>query len=357
MLSSLRKYLLWIGFILLINSCIEPIDLDIDRQGRQLVVYGHIDDGSGPFFVQLQRTTEIPFQFQPETGARITLIDDLGREGRFFSSNDEGIYFYNEFTMPIEPGRTYTLKIRTAGREFYESTPETIPTFEAQSQVSATFDQIEVNTGSFDAVIIKNVMQVSATTILENPNARYYLRYLPSQTYRFDPTDFPDPFNMVPPPCFVVRPIEPERLPLYSSSGFEGLQIPSVFLGQQEIDNAFVTKNVISVETHAISREAYEYWRKVRILLNNTGSIFDTPPAAIQGNIFNVDDPEEEVLGLFEASNVHVSRIEKWRSDFPYSVPDNPCIYDPEKSSAEYPNFCIDCRILEGSGFRRPLYY
>ncbi|MEJ2004731.1 MAG: DUF4249 family protein, partial [Cyclobacteriaceae bacterium] len=121
---------------LLLNCCIEPIELDIDRQGRQLVVYGHIDDGSGPFYVQLQRTTQIPFQFQPETGARLTLHDDLGHEGRFFSSNDEGIYYYNEFTMPVEAGRTYVLRIRTAGREFYESEPQTIPSFEAQSQVN-----------------------------------------------------------------------------------------------------------------------------------------------------------------------------------------------------------------------------
>ncbi|MEJ2005921.1 MAG: DUF4249 family protein, partial [Cyclobacteriaceae bacterium] len=146
-------------------------------------------------------------------------------------------------------------------------------------------------------------------------------------------------------------------LPLYSSLGFNGLKTPSIFLGQKEIDFAFLNKNIISVETHTISESAYEYWRKVQVLLNNTGSIFDIPPAAIPGNVFNSDDPGEVVLGFFEASNIHVSRIEKWRSDFPYSVPESMCDYDPEKSSEEYPNYCIDCRILEGSGYRRPPYY
>ncbi len=336
-------------------SCVEPIDLDIDREGGQLVVYGHIDDGSGPFFVQLQRTTAIPNRFQAETGARLTLHDDLGREGRFRTANEEGIYFYNAFTMPIEAGRTYTLRIRTAGMDFYESEPETIPTFEAQSQVEVNFDRIEVNTGSFDAIVTKDIMQIRATTILENPNARYFIRYFPTQTYRLDPTNFPDPFNSRPAPCFVTRPVEPENLPLYTSSGFEGLRIPSIFLGQQEIDYAFRTRNIISVETHTISEAAYRYWRKVSILLNSTGSIFDTPPAAIRGNIYNTGNPEEDVLGFFEASNIYVSRVEKWRGDFPYPVPEDPCAFDPNRS--DYPNYCIDCLILEGSSFMRPPYY
>jgi hypothetical protein len=355
MWTRLKNHIILLLSFVIINSCIEPIDLDIDRQGRQLVVFGHIDDGSGPFFVQLQRTTAIPFQFQPETGARITLHDDLGNEGRFFSSNDEGKYFYNEFTMPIESGRSYFIRIRTAGREFYESEPEYITPFEAQSQVEVEFDRVAVNTGSFDAVVNKNMMLISASTILENPNTDYYLRYYPTQTFRFDPTNFPDNFNTVPPPCYVIRPVQPERLTLYSSRESQGLEVPSIFLGRQEIDYAFITRNIISVETHAMTPEAYEYWRKVGILLNNTGSIFDTPPAAIQGNIFKVDDPEEEVLGYFEATNVHFSRVEKWRSAFPYPVPEDPCVYSPSREN--YPRECLDCRTLEGSGYRRPSYY
>ena len=339
------------------GSCIEPIDLDIDREGLQLVVYGHIDDGSGPFFVQLQRTTAVPSRYQPETGARLTLHDDRGNEGRFFSSNDEGQYYYNEFTMPIEAGRSYFVRIRTASGKVYESEPELIPLHEAQSQAEVNFTRVEENTGSFDAVISRNVMQVSASTFLEDPNARYFIRYEVTQTFRFDGTDFPDNFNSIPPPCYVIRPVEPERLVTISSSEIQGLQVPSIFLGQNEIDYAWITRNIITVETHSMTPEAYEYWRKLRILLNNSGSIFDTPPAAVRGNVFNVNDPEEEVLGFFEATNKHVNRVERWRGEFPYPVPQDPCQYDPSKPREEYSRDCIDCRNLENSSFRKPPYY
>ena len=339
------------------GGCIDPIDLDIDREGRQLVVYSHIDDGSGPYFVQLSRTTQIPFNYQPETGARITLHDDLGNEGRFYSSNDEGIYYYNEFSMQIVAGRCYTLRIRSASGNFYESEPECIPVYDAHSEVQVEFKHIEENTGSFDALITINVMEVSAQTTLEDPTKQYYIRYSPIQTFRFDPTNFPDPFNSIPPECYVERRIDPERLVLFSSVGFSGTRVPPIFLAQQQIDFAFITRNIISVETHLLTPRAYEYWRQISILLNNTGSIFDIPPAAVKGNIFNIDDPEEQVLGYFEATNVSVARTMRWRGDFPYTVPDDPCLFDPTRPYEDYPRECIDCRRLDGSGYRRPTYY
>ncbi len=356
MSRNVRRYYLGI-LILILTGCIEPIEFDIDREGRQLVVYGHIDDGGGAMFVQLSRTTAVPNRFQAETGARITLHDDLGNEGRFYSANDEGIYYYNNFSMQIVPGRSYFLRIRSASGAFYESVPERIPLHQAQSEIYVTFDRIELNTGTFNAVITKNVMQVSAETFLEDPSKQYYIRYTPIQTFRFDPTNFPDPFNSIPPGCYVNRRIEPERLVLFNSNGFQGNSVPRQLIGQNEIDYAFITKNVITLETHSLTPQAYDYWRKIRILLNNTGSIFDTPPAAVKGNIFNVDDPDEQVLGYFEATNKSISRATAWRGDFPYPVPDDPCIYIPGQEREKYLPECLNCRILEGSSFNQPVFY
>ncbi|MCA6075239.1 DUF4249 domain-containing protein [Fulvivirga sedimenti] len=353
--NAKRYFYLIVVFIL--AGCVEPIEFDIDREGRQLVVYGHIDDGSDRMFVQLSRTTAVPNRFQPEPGARVTLHDNLGNEGRFFSANDEGIYYYSEFTMQIVPGRSYVLRIRTAGGDFYESVPEEIPLHQAQSDIYVNFARIEVNTGSFNAVITKDVMQVSAETFLEDPSKQYYVRYTPIQTFRFDPTNFPDIFNTIPPACFVNRRIQPENLVLFNSNGFQGTAVPRQFIAQNEIDYAFIAKNVITLETHSMTPQAYDYWRKIRILLNNNGSIFDTPPAAVKGNIFNINDPDEQVLGYFEATNKSISRVTAWRGDFPYPVPDDPCIYIPGQDEEKYLRECIDCRILEGSTFNQPSFY
>ncbi len=343
--------------ILIFGGCVDPIDLDIEREGFQLVVFGHIDTSTGPFYVQLQRTSELPFRYIPENGARITLHDDLGNEGRFFNAQGDGIYRYNTFSMQLSAGRSYFVRIRTVSGELYESVPEQIPLNRATSEVSVNFETIEINTGSAASVISSNVVQVSAATTFENPAAQYFIRYTPIQTFRFDVTNFPDPFNSVPPPCFVNRRMDPERLPLFNSGDFGSPQIPFILVGQNVYDYAWITKNVISVETHSISREAYEYWRKIRILLNNNGSVFDTPPAAVQGNIFNVNNPDEQVLGYFEASNVHVARTTKWFVETPWRRPDDPCKYEPNKDRETYPRECLNCTILPGAQFQEPIFY
>ena len=356
MLNRLLHIALLSLFILL-GSCVDPIDFEIDRNGFQLVVSGHIDTGDGPFYVQLQRTSELPFRYNPVPGARITLHDNLGNQGQFFSNVDDGIYLYNDLSMQIQAGRSYFIRIRLASGEVYESVPELLPFHRAVSDLTVEFDQIEINTGSQSAVITQNIMRVSTSTILEDPTATYYIRYSPLQTFRFDGTDFPDPFSSIPPPCYVNRRIEPERLELFTSTGLNSLSIPQVFLGYSEFDYAWITKNIVTVETHSITREAHEYWRRIRILLNNSGSIFDTPPAAVGGNIFNVENPDEEVLGYFEASNLHVVRMTKSFLDSPWGPPEDECLYIPGKPNNEYPRRCLDCSIIPGAQRARPSYY
>ena len=352
-----RIGLLILSALLLLTSCIDPFDFDVDREGRQLVVYGHIDDGEKEFYVQLSRTTELPQVFQPFDGARITLHDDLGNEGKFYSGNDEGKYYYNRNSMPISAGRSYFIRIRTADSKIYESIPQKIPVQEVSTEVLVSYDQIQVNSGSFNAVVPKNVMQVSASTTLPNSLSPIYIRYQTIQLFAFFPTDFPDFFNSIPPPCYVNRIVDPSNISIVSTQNIAGNEVPAIFLGQNEIDYAFLAKNIISVETHVISRDAYEYWNKVRTILNNSGSIFDIPAASIKGNVFNTKDPDEEVLGLFEVSKYHVSRVLTWREDFPYRVPDDPCLYDPARPFDDYPRECIRCVELDGSGYQRPDYY
>ena len=50
------------------------------------------------------------------------------------------------------------------------------------------------------------------------------------------------------------------------------------------------------------TREAYQFWKRYQDQLNRTGSILDPLPAAIEGNIYNVANPNELALGYFSAA-------------------------------------------------------
>ncbi|MEQ8812271.1 MAG: DUF4249 domain-containing protein, partial [Imperialibacter sp.] len=50
--------------------------------------------------------------------------------------------------------------------------------------------------------------------------------------------------------------------------------------------------------------------------------VFDKPPVTVNGNFFNVNDPDEQVLGYFGASSVKVKAVYFRRDNipsFPYS--------------------------------------
>ena len=91
-------------------------------------------------------------------------------------------------------------------------------------------------------------------------------------------------------------------------------------MGKRMVDNSFLYPFFFSVKQLSINREAYEYWEKIKIVINNQGSLFDIPPAPVFGNIANVEDRNEIVLGYFEVAKTKVTRINTTRADGPLSL-------------------------------------
>lgn len=65
---------------------------------------------------------------------------------------------------------------------------------------------------------------------------------------------------------------------------------------------------LVEIQQLAISPNAYEYYKLLRDQAQNTGNLTDTPPSAIIGNVRNIDDSTEEVVGYFGTAGVAKSR-------------------------------------------------
>ncbi|MCX6215640.1 DUF4249 domain-containing protein [Spirosoma sp.] len=72
---------------------------------------------------------------------------------------------------------------------------------------------------------------------------------------------------------------------------------------------------LIVVEQLSISANAYRYYRLFADQVQNTGTLADSPPAPISGNIRNVTNAAENVIGYFFASSVAVGRHKIKRQD------------------------------------------
>ncbi len=89
---------------------------------------------------------------------------------------------------------------------------------------------------------------------------------------------------------------------LASDNLVNGKTLPRQFVAQIPFDN--ITPYYMLIEQMSLSRDAYNFWKSVDEQANNSGGIFDTAPAAIRGNIKNVNDETDVMLGYFQVSAV-----------------------------------------------------
>ena len=73
----MKKYFLFLITILLLTSCEDIIDLELEQNDSQLVVDAWLNDQPGPQVIKLRRTIDyLDNSFTPEvTGATITVAD------------------------------------------------------------------------------------------------------------------------------------------------------------------------------------------------------------------------------------------------------------------------------------------
>lgn len=65
---------------------------------------------------------------------------------------------------------------------------------------------------------------------------------------------------------------------------------------------------LLEIKQQSVSSAAYRYLKLLIEQAQTTGSLVDTPPAAVIGNIKNIANPEEEIAGFFMVSGVRMVR-------------------------------------------------
>jgi hypothetical protein len=96
----------------------------------------------------------------------------------------------------------------------------------------------------------------------------------------------------------------------------------------------FQAKFYIKVEQLNLSEEVYEFWKNVQSQQDGTGSIFQPNVIQIKGNIRCVNDPEQEVAGIFSVAGSTTRDLFIKRSDFRKAMAADTLITDCRQ---EYP--------------------
>jgi hypothetical protein len=306
----MNKYTIILFF--LITSCIEPIEVNIQGEGSNLLVLeGGITTGLGPHTIELTRTAKYGSIFdgviKRESGALVSVRDSNG-EITFLSEENDGVY-QTEPTFRGEVGKSYILQIETTDGDKFNSIPESI----------VSVPEIETLYGVYDERPTENPLKLATglqvyVDYTDDVDVDNYYLWSVIGTFQINanPELKRDMFGGLAPLdcCETCWAEESNTFPnITNDNTFNGTFTTQPITFIQDDGVRIEDKYFIEVEQLSLSAEAFEFYELVNQQLSISGDIFDPPPATIRGNMINLNNPDQNVIGYFTASDVRKSSI------------------------------------------------
>ena len=353
------KKLVYILFgMLLLSRCIDPLDLEGIVDGQpQLVVDAYLSDQPETYFVYLSYSSTSLKGYEDEdiTGAEVFVTD---QEGNRFDFRDagSGTYESDPFGFQGQIGQTYQLHIRLPDGKEYTSREETIQPVPEIDSIYARHENRPSIT-AIGSVIDNWGMQTYVTTGSGGDEPGFY-RWDWRETYEFQSPLF-DPMSITPPPICYQSGSTVRNLNIASSADFSEDKIVGHPIN-------FISKNTyklqirysLLVTQYSLTERAYTFWENVKTQDESGGSVFAPPPSPIPGNIYNVNDDTETVLGVFQVSAVRRKRFFLPRSEVPARPGGPPSGFgECGPGVDEIPEYCYDCSLMRGVTTERPPFW
>lgn len=347
------------------TTCSEVIDLDTGSNAGQLVVYGRVTNGALGNEIFLSRSTMSGLPPRNVSGARIELIDGQGNRG-LYREDEEGEYIFDGSLTGV-PGESYYVRIQLADGEVYESVPDVMPQPGTRDSLYYVLQEIE-ETSNMGVTFTRNVISIFADTEITDPRPDLYLKWNIEEVYSFQQAFLPlhnFPFYNRK-TCYISEELEQQQVLLYDGSELRATNIYGQRVTDRTIDGDFKGVHYFNYISQTLTAGAHKFWNGLDQNVNRVGSIFDKPPGALTTNLFNVDDPGEQVLGYFEVMAADTTRLKITNRVIDQFFPES-CISPPEVNFAPtmcfrcierlFDDECLDCLVLRNSTLERPIYF
>ena len=314
MLRSTVKIPVFFFFMFILSDCIDPYSPELGNYESLLVVEGLVTDSDSPPIVRLTRTFQSVDSLPGEVHDAIVYITDENNARTDLQYSGSGIYL-SDLSSAFKgiAGKTYTLHITTADGRKYLSEPYTmLPAPGIDSVFYEREEILDEKTGVSQAGI-----RISLSSD-KNADENGFLRWEYEETWKFrlpslkyyeyiSDTEIIE-LEDVREFCWKMG----KSNEILINPGIPGVNysqnVPLLFIAPEASDRLTVRYS-IKVNQFSISSEEYEFWNNLRKINEAGGNIYDTQPYSVISNIYNVDDPDEKVLGYFKVSAVSEMRI------------------------------------------------
>jgi hypothetical protein len=305
---SYKNYKNILLLLILINgsACIQKyIPPNIKGDNSYLVVDGPIINGQDSTVINLSRAQSIndssSYYIIPETGAVINVV---GENGDSYLLTEQGSGRYATDHLDLNVNELYRLKIATSNGNQYLSDSMVVKKTPPIDSVSWQFQDDGVH--------------IYVNTHDPQNNTRYY-RWKNVQTWEYH-----SPYNsgyIFLNGIVVQRDSTEQEFACWKTVPSTNLilgssaKLASDIIYQQPI--AFIPLNAqqlsveysIIVSQYALTADAYFFYQLLQQNTEESGSLFDPQPSQLTGNIHNIANPKEVVLGFASASSVQQQRI------------------------------------------------
>ncbi len=313
-----------IKFILLVvvlAHCQEPFYPPVGAFGDYLVVEAVITDQPETQIVKLSRTFRLDTSMVlPETHAKVEIISDE-KIVRLYEA-DPGIYKTSPSLFQGQVGASYQLSINTLdGNQYLSDTVvlKYVPPIDSihwKWEVKPSLEKY----GTLEHHEILQGVQLYVSTHDATDQTTYY-RWDWEETYEFQ-AQFESLYKWDNDIRWLVPRLPEEQIfkcwntvhnsdiYIYNTERLSTSQVSSFpinFVSNRT--RRLQRRYSLLVWQYAISDRGYAYFQELKNNSENTGSIFDKQPFQVRGNVSNIYDSKEIVLGYFDASAVQKKRI------------------------------------------------
>lgn len=297
------------------TSCVDLYDPQLKNERERFVVEGRVTtefdfqwvfltfdagyNSSETNFTNLVRNAKV--WVTDDKGNRFDFIDDTNPKGNVRTGL--GFDYRSKEKFQGVVGRTYQLFIQTQNGKNYTSKPEKIRAVPPIEKVYSEFREIPAYglnpKGEFliyvdikDSPTAGEFYQWEAIHQEQIEYCRYWdIRSDPPQYFR----------DKCCGDCWESS-ICQECKQFASDALTNGKEIRKKYLGKAPYTDT--KPYYLMVKQYSISQETYKFWSAIQAQALNSGGMFDTTPQSVRGNISNINDTNEEVLGIFSACDV-----------------------------------------------------
>ncbi len=331
--------------LLLFTSCIDPLDFRGGDQREHLVVEGSFTNEPGLNYVRLSYSKPYDDPYNRFVHDAEVFVTSSERERYYFNNAEGSGYYYPG--APEESfgtvGHTYTLTIKLNGRT-YQSEPALL---NQPVPIDTVYFEMEEREYPFPGYLKEEIRPGYRFLVDYHDPAgdKNYLRWTFLSLYqvRTQPQDYITPSGEKQPKSCCVQCYVTESLANFKVTNdrlTDGQQVINQEVLFIPFERYLDMKHKLTVYQHSLTEEAYEFFRIMEEQKQSTGTVFDPPPAQVQGNLYNVNDEDEQVIGFFDVSGVSKKQITILRKDIDYPVP--------------YYHYADDCRTLPGATTEKP---